>query len=98
MYLMNFCHIFSEWQQEICSKQLPPKTRKELCINQETFEGLTITGMSFLYTITKYDLYMYIFKYCPSVSWVQSYLTVAIIFLLKFCFQDPLEQFFSAVP
>lgn len=38
---------------------IPPKTRKELCINQETFEGLTITGMSFLYTITKYDLYMY---------------------------------------
>ena len=29
------------------------------------------------------------------MSPVQRYLTVAIIFLLKFSFQDPLEQYFS---
>ena len=29
------------------------------------------------------------------MSPVQRYLTVAIIFLLKFTFQDPLEQYFS---
>ena len=92
---MNFCHIFLNGSKRFDQNNYE---KKKLCISQETFEGLTIADMSFLYTITKYDLYVYKDIHFTVLFFGElgpTLLNCGHYLLTEVLCEDPLKRYFS---